>query len=151
MKNTEIGEDRVRARLALHHVGIAVENIADATDRYVRTFGYEVRSGVVHDPLQTAYVQFLRLPGDSVYVEFVSPDGPNSKLSNAIKKGGGLNHVCYGTSDIAAACVDLRAQGLMLLRPPVPAVAFGGRRIAWFMGRDRVPVELVEAAPPGEL
>ena len=47
---------------ALHHVGIAVAEIGPATEVYVRRFGYTVESPVIHNPAQTAYVQFLRLP-----------------------------------------------------------------------------------------
>jgi methylmalonyl-CoA/ethylmalonyl-CoA epimerase len=137
--------------LSLHHIGIAVADVAQATAGHVRAFGSEVKSSIVHDLVQTAYVQFVRLPGESVFVEFVAPDGSGSKLRNAVDKGGGLNHLCYATPDIDGACRQLRAQGLFLLQAPVPAVAFKGRRIAWLMGRDRVPLELVEAPPTGEL
>ncbi len=137
--------------LSLHHVGILVADIAQAGAAYVRTLGYEVRSEIVHDRVQTAYVQFLKLPRDRAYLELVSPDGERSKLANALRKGGGLNHLCYSVPDIEAACRQLRAAGLFVLQAPVPAVAFGGRRIAWFMGGDRVPLELVERGPLGEL
>jgi len=137
--------------LHLHHVGILVAAIEPAQAAYVRTFGHVTCTDVVHDPVQTAYVQFLKLPHDAVYVELVSPDGEGSKLANALRKGGGLNHLCYATPDIDAACRQLRASGLFALQAPVPAVAFRGRRIAWFMGADRVAFEVVERGPPGEL
>jgi methylmalonyl-CoA/ethylmalonyl-CoA epimerase len=137
--------------LSLHHVGVAVNDISQAADSFIARFGYKVKSAVIHDPAQTAHVQFLQLPGDSVYLELVSPDRSDSKLTNALNKGGGLNHICYSTSDIDACCRQLRALGLFLLQAPVPAAAFPGRRIAWFMGQDRVPIELVEKGPPGEL
>ena len=137
--------------LRLHHVGILVKDIPTAASDYCRRFGYERSTEVIHDPVQTAYVQFLKLPGESSYIEFVAPDRPESKLSNALSKGGGLNHLCYSTPDIEAACRQLRAEGLILLQAPVPAVAFSGRRIAWLMGRDAIPIELVERGKNGEL
>ena len=42
---------------------------------------------IVHDPQQEAYVQFLRLPDDPVYLELAQPGGPQSKLSQAIARG----------------------------------------------------------------
>jgi methylmalonyl-CoA/ethylmalonyl-CoA epimerase len=137
--------------LRIHHIGVAVPEIGSHCAMYVKRFGYVVRTEVIHDPMQTAYVQFLRLPGDSVYLEFVAPDGPNSKLANAVNKGGGLNHVCYSTPDIEATCQELRKTGLVLLQKPVEATAFHPRRIAWLMGTDGVPVELVELGQEGEL
>ena len=137
--------------LSLHHIGIVVKDIPEAADLYVRRFGHEVKTEIIHDQVQTAYVQFLRLPGDSVYVELVSPDGPGSKLTNALNKGEGLNHLCYSTDDIEAECARLRGKGLILLCAPVSAAAFQGRRIAWLMGADRVPFELVERGGQNEL
>ena len=135
----------------LHHVGIVVPDMAQACASYVGRFGFEVLSDVIHDPLQTAYVQFLRMPGDSTYVELVAPDGPASTLANALKKGGGLNHLCYVTPDLAGSIAAMTAEGMRLIRTPTPAVAFGGRQIAWLLGRDLALVELVEQGPPGSL
>jgi methylmalonyl-CoA/ethylmalonyl-CoA epimerase len=63
---------------------------------------------------------------------------------HAIEKGGGLNHLCYSTGDIEAACRSLRQADMVIVHEPTPAVAFGGRRIAWLVGQDRVLTELVE-------
>jgi methylmalonyl-CoA/ethylmalonyl-CoA epimerase len=133
--------------LALHHIGILVPDIAQAAGQYAARFGYRVYGEIVHDPVQTAYVQFLSLSGSIPFVELVTPDGPESKLSNALKKGGGLNHLCYISPAIGEECDRLRESGMLLLQSPVAAEAFPGRRIAWLMGRDGIPIELVE---PGQ-
>lgn len=137
--------------LVLHHIGIVVADVLRAGHEYKSMFGYEVCSEVFHDPVQTAYVRFLRIKGDPVYLEIVSPDGSGSKLANALRKGGGLNHLCFATDDIVKSWASLRAQGLFPLQRPVAAVAFGGRRIAWFMGKDRIPIEVVERGTPGQI
>ena len=137
--------------LRLHHVGILVKDIPQAASDYSRRFGYDICTEIIHDPVQTAYVQFLKLPGESSFIEFVAPDRPESKLSNALRKGGGLNHLCYSTEDIEAACRQLRAEGLILLQAPVTAVAFSDRRIAWLIGRDGIPIEMVERGTEDEL
>ena len=137
--------------LGVHHIGLLVPDIAKAAETYTRRYGYELMSEIILDRTQTAYVQFLRVPGDSVRLELVSPDSERSKLSNKLRQGGGLDHVCYATSDIEAACRLLRAEQMMLLQAPVKAAAFPGRRIAWLMGSDRTPIELVEHAPDAAL
>ena len=98
----------------------------------------------MHDPKQTAHVQFLRLTSDTVYLELVAPDGPASKLANAVKRGGGLNHLCYTCGPLEAAIEALEATGMKLISEPQPGVAFGGRRICWLLGQEPVPIELVE-------
>lgn len=128
-----------------------VADVAAAAPGYLARFGYVERTGVIHDPTQTAYVQFLHRPGETVYLELVAPDGPQSKLANALAKGTGLHHVCHSTPDIDAAVAHLRGQQMLLVLKPTPAVAFDGRRIAWLAGRDRLLLELVERGPEGSL
>jgi methylmalonyl-CoA/ethylmalonyl-CoA epimerase len=130
--------------LQLHHIGVLVKDIDKAACDYVSKFGYELKSLVIHDPVQTAFVQFLRLEGDGTYLELISPDGPESKLVTALKKGGGLNHFCYQTDNIEASYQDLALKAMFILQQPVDAVAFPNRKIAWLMGLDGIPIELVE-------
>lgn len=131
-------------KLSLHHSGILVKDIPKAAAQYVQRFGYQICSPVIHDPVQTAFVQFLKLEDDLAYVELISPDGPESKLSNALKKGGGLNHLCYKSLDIEESCRQMYNSGMLLLQLPIVATAFPGRRIAWLMASDGIPIELVE-------
>jgi methylmalonyl-CoA/ethylmalonyl-CoA epimerase len=100
--------------------------------------------------LQTALVQFLCLPGDKAYLEFVAPDGPESRLANAVRKGGGLNHLCYAVDNLEQAIGWLEQTDMKLISPPQPAVAFAGRRICWLMGDDLLPIELVERNESGD-
>ncbi len=127
----------------LHHIGILVRDIESTASEYARWMGYKLRSDKLHDPVQTAYVQFLVLPGERTLLELISPDSPQSRLDNALRKGGGLNHLCYATPDIEAACRDWRVAGFFLIHPPTSSVAFCGRRIAWLMSPDCVLLELV--------
>ena len=50
--------------MRLHHVGYAVKLIQPAAQSYIERYGYELSTSIIHDPLQTAFVQFLRLAGD---------------------------------------------------------------------------------------
>ena len=68
----------------LHHIEIAVKDIASATEDNRRRLGCELEGGLIHDPVRTAFIQFLKLPGDSVLIELVAPDGPESELNSRI-------------------------------------------------------------------
>ena len=130
--------------LRLHHIGYAAKEIQPIALNYVARFGYETSTPIIHDPLQTAFVQFFRLPGDQAYLEFVAPDGPDSKLATAAKRRSGLNHLCYTSGPLEAAIAQLEAEGMSLISEPKPGVAFAGRRICWLIGEDPNPIELVE-------
>lgn len=138
-------------QLLLHHVGYAVKQIDEIALSYRARFGYSVETGLIHDPAQTAYVQFLQLPGESSYLELVAPDGPESKLTNVVRRGGGLNHLCYTCSSLEEAITHLEDTGMRLISDPKPAVAFAGRRICWLLADDPLPIELVERADSADL
>ena len=139
------------AGLRLHHVGYAAREIAPVAQMYVARFGYEYITPEIHDPIQTARVQFLKLAGDSVYLEFVAPDGPQSKLTDAVKRRGALNHLCYSTGRLEDAVQHLEEGGMRLISELSPGVAFQGRRICWLLGEEMVPVELVERLSGNDL
>jgi methylmalonyl-CoA/ethylmalonyl-CoA epimerase len=132
-----------RGALRLHHVGHATKNIEAICETYVHRYGYEICTPVIHDPLQTALVQFVRLPGDQTYLEFVAPDGSESILTGATTRGG-LNHLCYTCGPLEPLIESLETTQMRLISEPKAAVAFGGRRICWLVGLDRIPIELVE-------
>jgi methylmalonyl-CoA/ethylmalonyl-CoA epimerase len=120
----------------------------EAVSRFGGTLGYRPEGEAIDDPVQTARVRFLRLPGGSSWLELVAPLGSPSKLDAALARGGGLHHLCYEVGDLPAACERLRAGGFALISGPEAARAFPGRRIAWLMDRARFLLELVESGPP---
>ncbi len=137
--------------LQFHHVGYVIKEIAPVAQTYVDRFGYQFMTPEIHDPVQTARVQFLQLAGDRTYLEFVAPDGPESKLMDAVQRRGALNHLCYTAGKLEDAVRHMEEQGMRLISELAPGVAFGGRRICWLLGEDRVPIELVERIAEDDL
>jgi methylmalonyl-CoA/ethylmalonyl-CoA epimerase len=133
-------------QFALHHVGILVRDIATVTTDFVARLGYRVESNLIEDPTQTAYVVFLRQPESSSWLELITPNSTESKLMNALRKGGGLHHLCYEVPQMRNACEHLRNQTMFMVAPPTPATAFPGRQIAWFMDQAGLLVELLECS-----
>ena len=130
--------------LHFHHVGHVVKEIGPIAEIYIRRYGYQASTPTIHDALQTALVQFLRLPGDQSYLELVAPDGPGSKLAQAASRRGGLNHLCYTAGPLEETIRQLEDEGMSLLSEPKPGAAFNLRRICWLIGTDPVPIELIE-------
>jgi catechol 2,3-dioxygenase-like lactoylglutathione lyase family enzyme len=137
--------------LRLHHIGIAVRTIEESRAFYVDVLHYKERTPVIHDPIQTAFVQFFSIPGADHYIELVAPDSDNSKLREATRKGQSLNHLCYSCENIAHMVSFLKESGCFVIRDPVPAVAFDGRLIAWLMTPEGLLTEIVERGPEGSL
>jgi methylmalonyl-CoA/ethylmalonyl-CoA epimerase len=148
MSGIQHNQGQDRTELILHHIGMLVKSIPESAAFYPE-LGYELQSEVIHDPIQTAHVQFLRLPADRACLELISPDGQDSKLDNGLRKGGGLHHLCYATKDIEARCLWLQEKGFFPVAEPAPAAAFLGHRIAWSRGPGRLLAELVESGGEG--
>lgn len=129
----------------MHHVGIVLASIDDQVTAYEKTLDLRIVSGPFVDPVQEARVVFLSRgsPGEAA-IELLEPTGETSPVASFLKRGGGMHHVCYLAKDLEREVARLRALGALLVRPPVPAVAFQGRRIAWVYTQQRLLVELLE-------
>jgi methylmalonyl-CoA/ethylmalonyl-CoA epimerase len=132
----------------LHHIGILVADVARSSQLLQQHYGYVPESSIIEDARQTAFAQFLRMPGADHWTELVAPNGPSSVLTAALKqRRSGTHHVCYEVPNIDRACEHLASLSTRIISASVPGVAFGGRRIAWAIDLDYMLVELVEAGP----
>ena len=131
----------------LLHIGIAVPSLEPSTELLSKLFGYQVVSGPFDDPIQKVRVTFLaRTSGDVAEIELIAPLSDDSPIQSMLKKsGGGAYHLCFATNDIEVALSHAQNNDCVVLSPPVPAVAFQGRRIAWIYTPARQLFELVEA------
>lgn len=132
----------------LHHIGYIVASVEESLPRFLASTGAVQVSEVFEDPLQKASVVFLAPPDSSgVLLELVAPTGLASPVAAAAARGGGLHHLCYEVSDLDAHLTAMRSRKAVLIRPAKPAVAFGGRRIAWMITPEKMVLEFLEAAP----
>jgi methylmalonyl-CoA/ethylmalonyl-CoA epimerase len=135
----------------LLHVGVAVPSLDPTTELLSNLFGYRLVSGPFDDPIQKVAVNFLATSGnDAVEIELIAPTSDDSPVTAMLaKKSGGAYHLCFETNDLDAALIRAGNMGCRVLAAPVPAVAFGGRRIAWIVTPSRQLFELVEAEAAG--
>ena len=129
----------------LHHVGFVVADIAACVESFALSFRASWSGEVITDPLQRVKAAFLTVAGNGVLIELVEPTGPDSPVQRFLtERSGGMHHLCYEVSDADAELVRIRsARGLIVSRPQA-AVAFGGRRIAWALTREKVLLEFLE-------
>src|SRR2546428_86825 len=135
----------------LHYVASkgAVMAMTRALARELGAFGITVNAtapgGVIHDPHQVVRVAFFRGRNSTdPLVELVEPAGATSPVHSFLKRGGGLHHLCY---EVKALDKHLEFMGLTfgkIVRPPLPAIAFGGRRIAWVFTKNKLLLEFLE-------
>lgn len=129
----------------LHHLGFAVASISESAEEFAVTMSANWDGEIIHDPLQRVRVAFFT-PVDSrnPVFELVEPASGASPVSNFLKKRVGLHHVCYEVDDLELALQAAQSVGLVRVSDPKPAVAFGGRKIAWVCSRRFLLIELLE-------
>jgi methylmalonyl-CoA/ethylmalonyl-CoA epimerase len=130
----------------LHHVGYVVESIDACVEGFARSLNAQWDGKVFTDPHQAAAVTFLYpgAAGDPA-IELVEPRGEKAPTRRFLKNGGGLHHICYEVENLAATLAAWNNSEARIIRPALPAVAFGSRPIAWAYTRYGLLVELLEA------
>ena len=130
--------------MTIDHIGIIVGSLDTASAYYTSAFGLREVGGRIVDPLQDVELQFLEDDGGA-RLELIRPLSQDSPAARALKHGGGLNHICYRVADLESSVRALVANDAKVVREPLPAVAFDGRRVAFLYTRQRELVEFVEA------
>jgi methylmalonyl-CoA/ethylmalonyl-CoA epimerase len=130
---------------SFHHVGFVVSSIQNTAQIFAESLDAEWDGVVVFDPHQNVRVTFLHSenPADPLF-ELIEPAGENSPVLKFLKKGGGMHHVCYLVNSLEEQLQRSRSQRALVVRQPVPAAAFGGRRIAWVYTANRLLIEYLE-------
>jgi len=133
--------------LRLHHVGFVVARLEASAAGMARALVTEWNREVFTDPLQRVKVTFLQ-PGDpSPLFELVEPLTEDSPVRRFLgENGGGLHHVCYEVPSIPEHLARIRAAGGLIVSRPKPAIAFGGRQIAWTLTREKLLLEFLQEA-----
>lgn len=127
--------------LAFHHVGVASEDLWRDAAAFA-LLGYAQEGDAFADPVQGVRGLFLTGPGPRL--ELVSPlDAGSTVLTTLLAQRIKLYHFAYQTADLAGAIEALRGARAKLVVAPSPAVAFGGRHIAFLSLPNRVLIELI--------
>lgn len=133
-----------------HHIGFVVVSIPETVHGLAQSLDASWDGQIIHDPNQGVRVTFLcsRNPADPLF-ELVEPADEKSPVLSFAQKGGGLHHVCYVVPCLETMLSQCRRQGMIVVRPPLPAPAFGGRRIAWVYSRNKLLIEYLEDGHDG--
>jgi methylmalonyl-CoA/ethylmalonyl-CoA epimerase len=131
--------------MVLDHVGIVVRSLEEGLRQWETLFGYRRNSDIVLNTRQKVRVVFLSKP-DSLTIKLIEPSDPDSSISQFARRGGGLHHLCFKCSELAAELPRLQAEGAMLMVPPQPGEAFKNHDIAFLLARNNLNIELIDTA-----
>jgi methylmalonyl-CoA/ethylmalonyl-CoA epimerase len=130
----------------LHHTGFVVASIEECAEQMANSLSLAWDGVIILDPLQFVRVTFLpEAKSGAASIELVEPAGPRSPVKKFAEAGGGLHHVCYEVDDLKAQLSQSQSSGATVVRVPLPARAFGGRKIAWVITPQKLLVEYLES------
>ncbi len=107
----------------IHHLGVAVEDLAGAVETYERLFDarLEHRETVPEQGVEAASL----LVGDG-RVELLAPLGEDTPVGRFLaKRGPGMHHVAYEVSDLRSTLAELAREGAELIDPEPREGLFG--------------------------
>ena len=131
--------------LGVHHVGIAVDDLETAVERYRRMFGIEPSH---RERIEDQGVDEVLFDVGGSAIQLLGALGPDTPVGTFLeKRGPGMHHVAYAVADVAAAIERLRADGVRLVDEE-PRRGSRGTTIA-FVHPGGVGGVLVELVQPG--
>ena len=112
----------------IHHIAILVENLDTSLTFWQDILGL-IPSKVTEIPEESARIAFFPI-GDSE-IELVQPTTADSGLSRYLeKRGPGMHHLCLEVTDLSAALMQLKANGVQLINDK-PKTGEGGKLYAF--------------------
>ncbi len=95
------------------HVGIAVEDLDAAVERYRRTLGVDVAH---RERVEDQGVEEVLFAAGPSFIQLLGSLGPDTPVGAFLaRRGPGLHHVAYRVDDLKEALDHLRAQGVRLI------------------------------------
>ena len=112
----------------IDHIGVAVEDL----DAAIALYGERLDLELVHrETVESQGVEAVLLDVGENHVELLRPLSPDTPVGKFLaKRGPGLHHVAYQTTDIEGTLEALRAAGMRLIDEQ-PRTGICGSRVAF--------------------
>ena len=98
---------------SIHHLGIAVDDLEAAISRWTALFGATLER---RERVEDQGVEAASLSVGGSRIELLAPLGDETPVGRFLaKRGPGMHHVAFETTDVAAELARLRADGVELI------------------------------------
>jgi len=99
--------------LGIHHVGVAVDDLDAAIERYAALFDATVEH---RERVDEQGVEAASLRVGASRIELLAPLGPDTPVGRFLaKRGPGMHHVAFEVADVSVELERLRAEGAQLI------------------------------------
>ena len=125
---------------SVHHFGYATNDLAKSEELF-QGLGYHACSDLIEDLKLGVCVKFYSLKNNSVKVELITPiASAKNPLKPILKQRAGFYHIALVSGDFLKTANLLK---LKSISDKMPAIAFEGAEIQFFVSKDTGIVELI--------
>lgn len=114
------------------HLGLAVRSLAGEVNA----------AEITEDPERKVNVAFIYV--DDIKVELVEPAEESSPVTNILKKGQSLYHMCFTVPDLEKAVKTARGNGFHCISKTAPGKAYDNAKVIWVFNKVYGLFELIE-------
>ncbi len=132
MNNTDKVKHFFGEGARFEHAGIAVKSISNEVEV----------AGITEDSVHKVKVAFIYI--DDIKVELVEPINEKSPVTNILKKGQSLYHMCFSVPDLEKAVKAARGNGFHCISRTAPGKAYDNARVTWVFSKVYGLFELIE-------
>lgn len=145
MDGDDPGRSGRGVEMIFDHIGLVVKDLAEGRAFLRSALRVRKWSAEFDDPVNGVLLQF-GADAHGLCYELLQPSGDASPVKAALKSQKAiLNHVAYLVENLEIAAESLTEEGCIATSEPKPAIAYGGRRIQFFVTPLNMIVELIEA------
>lgn len=128
-----------------HHLGIIVKDL-EYGEYHLKNFCNlkRISKKIIIDKKIGVKILFFKSK-EHPLIELISPINKNSPVSLSLKKNINLlNHIAYVSKNFSQDIKKLRNKGLLQIAKPIPAKAFKGKKIVFFLNKLNFIIEVIE-------
>lgn len=130
--------------MKFHHVGIIVKNIKSSLPQIMKILNAKKVSKVYLDNIWKIKLIFIKHK-NKITFEIIQPTSKKSPISNALDQNINiLNHVAYTSKNFISDKKVIIDNGGIPVTEAKKAKAFGGKKIQFFITKDKFLIELIE-------
>lgn len=131
--------------IKLHHIGIAVKSISEASAEY-SILGFQNETEIVHDKIRNINILFMISDGTRIELIEKADDMLPSPIDNCIspRQHHSIYHSCYIVDNLEASVKKFVARHYIILKEPEIAPALNEKRVVFLFHRNIGTIELLE-------
>lgn len=130
--------------MQFHHIGLIVDDI-DTGKAFLESLISNLAWSEKYEDFGIGVTVLFGTGTDGLRYELIAPLGLESPVfKHLTKRENMLHHIAYVVDDFEVTFRDFRSLKLMPLGEVMPAVAFKGKRVAFFLTPIRTIIEIIE-------